>query len=83
MFPALTYFLVGKYVKTTKNGIKFMEFSFYVFPSSDMNLQAYFIFFSPTRQEYPCRDPSTVEYNACALTLLELDHLFSMQIILE
>ncbi len=47
-----------------------MEFSFYFFPFSDMSPQAYFIFFFfffPTSQEYPCRDPSTVEYNACAL----------------
>ncbi len=47
-----------------------MEFCFYFFPSSDMSLQAFFIFFSPTRQEYPCQDPSTVEYNVCALTIV-------------
>ncbi len=28
----------------------------------------FFIFFFPTCQEYACLDPSTVEYNACALT---------------
>ncbi len=45
MFPATTYFLIEKYVKTTKIVIKFMEFSFYFFPSSDMSLQVYFILF--------------------------------------
>ena len=72
MFPAIAYFLGEKYVKTTKNVIKFMEFSFYFFPSSDMSLYKqilFFIFFFPTTQECPCRDPSTVEYNANALRL--------------
>ena len=34
-----------------------------------MSLQAYFIFifFFPTSQQYSCRDPSTIEYNVCAL----------------
>ncbi len=46
-----------------------MEFSFYFFPSSDMTIPAFlfFIFFSPASQVYPCRDPSTVEYNVCDL----------------
>ncbi len=71
MFRAISYFLVEKYVQTNKNIIKFMEFSFYFFPSPDISLQAYLflIFFFPTSQEYPCRDPSTVENNACTLNI--------------
>ncbi len=67
MFPAITYFLGEKYVKTTKKSNKF---HFYFLPSSDMSLQAYFIYlfiFFTTSQEYPCRDPSTKEYYVCAL----------------
>ena len=44
-----------------------MEFPFYFFMSSDMNLQAYFIFFFPTSQKIPCRDLATIEYKAHAL----------------
>ena len=32
-----------------------------------MNLPAYFIFFFPTSQKIPCWNPSTIEYNVCAL----------------
>ena len=49
-----------------------MEFPFYFFLSSDVNLQAHFIylfFFFPTSQKIPCRDPSTVEYKAHALSV--------------
>ena len=49
-----------KQVKVTKS-------SFYFFPSSDMSPQAFFIFFFPTSQKNPYRDPSTVEYSAPAL----------------
>ncbi len=66
MFAAIVYFLGEKYVKTTKNVIKFMDFSFYFFPSSDMSLQAYFIFYF-FLSDAPGIPLSTVEYNACAL----------------
>ncbi len=46
-----------------------MEFPFYFFVSSDMSLQAYFIFSFLTSQKIPCRDPSTIEYKECALSL--------------
>ncbi len=53
-----------KDVKNTKDLIKFMEFSFYFFLSSEI--------FFPTSQKIPCLDPSTVEYKAHALVALVL-----------
>ena len=41
MFPAKYNFFCEKYVKTTKNVVKYIEFSFYFFPSSDMSLQLF------------------------------------------
>ncbi len=46
-----------------------MELSLYFFPPSYMNLLAYFIFFFLTTQKIPCRDPATVEYSECGLTV--------------
>ena len=39
------YFAAKKQIKNTKNVIKIMEFPFYFFLSSNMHLQAYFIFY--------------------------------------
>ena len=65
-------FLGEKYVKTTKKCNKIHGFFLLFFPSSDMSLQAFFFLsFFPTSQEHPCRDPSIVEYNACALSKIK------------
>ena len=40
--------------------------------SSDMNLQAYFIFFALMSQKIPCRDQPTEEYSECALTCRDM-----------
>ncbi len=63
------YFADKKHVKNIKKLIKFTKFAFNFFLSSDMNLQAYFIFYfflsdEPTN---PCLDPSTVEYSEYGL----------------
>ncbi len=39
------YFAAKEQIKNTKNLIKIMEFPFHFFLSSDMHLQAYFIFY--------------------------------------
>ena len=46
-----------------------MEFPFYLFLSSDLNLQIlFFIFFCLASMKMPCQDLPTVEYSACALS---------------
>ena len=65
-----SYIFLG--TKLDKNTKKSMKFSINFFLSSDMNMQAYFIFifFFPTSQYNPFRYPSTIEYSECALTCL-------------
>ncbi len=50
--------------------MKFVKFAFF-FISSGINMNACFIFFPSDKlsQSNPCRDPSAIEYNECALRL--------------
>ncbi len=65
----IMYFAGRKHLKNTKKLIKSMEFpfNFFFLPTWTCKHIIFFIFFLPTSQKIPCRDPSTLEYKAHAL----------------
>ena len=70
--PQIIHFPGEKLAKNTKKIYeKLWNCPFNFCLSSDMNMQAYFIsfVFSQTSLNNPCRNPSTVEYSECALSL--------------
>ena len=63
--PQIVHFSGKKLAKTPKNQWNSWNFPFvFFFPPTWTGMQIlFFIFFSPTSLNNPCRDPSTVEYS--------------------